>query len=159
MQDVRDGSSNTLALSERRIGNRAVRTDIANVALNFNPPDVNSSDPTAWYDACRMSASNSNGREYNESTTILDSARPGERWQDGRPYYAGFNTIMPPNGPSCITDNGDWYKGNFAASSRHPSIVTVCMADGSVRTIDENIDLNIWMALGTRKGGEPIGEF
>jgi hypothetical protein len=33
------------------------------------------------------------------------------------------------------------------------------MGDGSVRFISENIDLNLYQALATYKGGEPVGDF
>ncbi len=159
MQDIRDGTSNTIAMSERRIGNRGDNTDIGNVALDHNPADLDSADPTEWYNACWLSADQNAGRRYDDTTQILDAARPGERWSDGRPYFSGFNTIMQPNGPSCITDIGDWYKGNFAASSRHPDVVNVGMADGSVRQVVETIDNQTWQSLGTRNSGDPIGEF
>jgi len=33
------------------------------------------------------------------------------------------------------------------------------MADGSTQFVTESIDYNIWQALGTRSGGEVVGEF
>ena len=43
--------------------------------------------------------------------------------------------------------------------SYHTGMVNVSLLDGSVRSISENIDLSIWRALGTRSGGEVLGEF
>ena len=37
------------------------------------------------------------------------------------------------------------------------AILTPC--DGSVRAISENIDASLYNALGTRSGGEVVGEF
>jgi hypothetical protein len=31
--------------------------------------------------------------------------------------------------------------------------------DGSARSVSENIDRQVWRGLGTRNGGEVIGEF
>jgi hypothetical protein len=31
--------------------------------------------------------------------------------------------------------------------------------DGAIRSINESIDLGVWRALGTRYGGETVGEF
>ena len=40
------------------------------------------------------------------------------------------------------------------ASSYHPGGVNTLFADGSVRFIKDGIDQRVWMALGTRAGGE-----
>ena len=72
-----------------------------------------------------------------------------------------FNTIAPPN----------LYNGSFAYCSRigsggrsdlsnadswHPGGVNVTMADGSVRFVKNSINMQTWMALGTKAGGEVI---
>jgi prepilin-type processing-associated H-X9-DG protein len=46
----------------------------------------------------------------------------------------------------------------FAARSEHPGGVNVAMCDGSVRFVSENVNLEIWRALGTRAGGEVLTE-
>jgi hypothetical protein len=38
-------------------------------------------------------------------------------------------------------------------------MVNSLLADGSVRNISSNVDLGTWRALGTRNGGEVVGEF
>jgi prepilin-type processing-associated H-X9-DG protein len=43
-----------------------------------------------------------------------------------------------------------------ASRSRHPGGVNILLADGSVRFIDERIDLGLWQALGTIAGSEVI---
>ena len=88
----------------------------------------------------------------------------------------GFNTILPPNGPSCNSEDRTWkgfQRGNgiYSAGSYHPGIVQVCMVDGSVQVVNDTIDtgnLNaptptsgqspygIWGALGTRAAGEVV---
>jgi prepilin-type processing-associated H-X9-DG protein len=40
------------------------------------------------------------------------------------------------------------------ASSYHPGGANVCLVDGSVRFIPDNIDANVWMGAGTIGGGE-----
>ena len=65
----------------------------------------------------------------------------------------------PLDGMPC-TQIGSPYTEMFAgARSYHPGGVQVCMADGSVRFVSENINLLIWQALGTRGGGEVVGDF
>jgi prepilin-type processing-associated H-X9-DG protein len=46
-----------------------------------------------------------------------------------------------------------------ASRSRHPGGVNVLLADGSVRFIDQTIDLKTWQALGSIAGGEVLGDF
>jgi len=79
-----------------------------------------------------------------------------------------FNTILPPNGPTCTNE----YKGGiFTAKSRHNGGVSCLMLDGAVKFIDDTIDTGsktserefvtsgaspygVWGALGTRASGE-----
>jgi prepilin-type N-terminal cleavage/methylation domain-containing protein/prepilin-type processing-associated H-X9-DG protein len=157
-RDIRDGTANTLAMTERRIGNLRQWFDIANVAQNINPG--NSASVQEWYQACWNTAVQYNGKRYNDTgVTINTGDRPGERWADGRPYWAGFTTIVPPNGPSCLRNDsrGSW--GVWTASSRHANMVNVLLCDGSVRQIPDSIELRTWWALGTRADGETLGEF
>jgi len=44
-------------------------------------------------------------------------------------------------------------------SAPHTGICQFAMADGSVRAISENIDAGVYNSLGTRAGGEVIGDF
>jgi len=147
-----------VVMAERRYGNYQEWFDIANVAVNINAGD--GATVQQWYQACWNTARDYNGKRYNNTgVSIHNGSRPGERWADGRPYFAGFTTIVPPNGPSCTIVDGDWERGVFTASSRHPNIVQVVLADGSVRQITDSIDLRTWWGLGTRSRGETLGEF
>ena len=42
--------------------------------------------------------------------------------------------------------------------SHHADLVQVFIMDGSTRSVSSSIDLTTWRALGTRVGGEVIGE-
>lgn len=44
-------------------------------------------------------------------------------------------------------------------TSSHAGGVHVVLADGGTRFVAETIDENVWAALGTRAGGEPIDAF
>ena len=44
----------------------------------------------------------------------------------------------------------------ITSRSFHTGTVNVGMLDGSVRSVSENIDLQTWRALGTRRGGETV---
>ena len=63
-------------------------------------------------------------------------------WQEGRNGLSGNSSY------AIITSR-----------SYHEGVVQAALADGSARTISENIDLQIWRRLGTRQGNEVVGEF
>jgi type II secretory pathway pseudopilin PulG len=58
----------------------------------------------------------------------------------------------------CNDCGGDGAGGN-AARSYHEGGVQVCLADGAVRFISENIDRILWRGLMTSAGREVLGEF
>lgn len=62
-----------------------------------------------------------------------------------------------PNAP-CRAVGGGSALRNFARSM-HTGGVQVVLCDGSTQFISENISLTIWRALGSRAGGEVLGEF
>ncbi len=45
------------------------------------------------------------------------------------------------------------------SNSEHPDGVNFLLCDGSVRIINNQIDPRVWAALGTRAGGEELGEY
>ena len=150
-------------MSERRIGNRRTDLDFANVT--YDGFVIQTNDELLVKQNCLRTSSNvANfvGKEYLPGSNIIGGAgrpvqsRPGERWADGRPYYAGFNTIISPNGPSCAQAEGDWFPGVYTATSRHPGIVMVLMGDGSARKMPNEVDFTVWLALGTRDGNENV---
>ncbi|MCH5376354.1 MAG: DUF1559 domain-containing protein, partial [Planctomycetes bacterium] len=83
----------------------------------------------------------------------------------------GFQTITPPNGPSCVQGGGDADRGAISASSYHPGGVNALFGDGKVDFVTDSIntgDLSrpnvssgpspygVWGALGSRNGGEAV---
>ena len=69
-----------------------------------------------------------------------------------------MNTVIQPNGPSCSYRDHDAIWGIWTASSRHPNIVNVLFADGSVERIGDEIELGVWQSIGTRSGQEIVDE-
>ncbi len=45
------------------------------------------------------------------------------------------------------------------ANSYHPGGVNLLLCDGSVHFVQYSINLTTWRALGTRAGGEVVGEY
>jgi prepilin-type N-terminal cleavage/methylation domain-containing protein len=100
-------------------------------------------------------------------------------WPDGRVHHEGMTTTFGPNAPTpCVNgastypecDYNSWQEGrngvagspsyaSINSRSYHEGLIQACLVDGSVRSFSENIDLSIWRALGTRAGGETVGEY
>ena len=108
------------------------------------------------------------------TTNRVGWGEPGAYWTGGQFGAALFSAAEPPNTQlpdviyKCNADNypkapclGTTNTPPYVqyARSFHPGGVHVGMGDGAVRFITENIDLGTWRALGTRAGGEVLGEF
>lgn len=99
----------------------------------------------------------------------------GGYWGGGEGGGFGFTTQYPPN--SSVSDivysckSTTWPNAPCKASpngystqlilarSYHTGGVHATMADGAVRFISNNIDVNVFNNLGTRNGGEVVGDF
>jgi prepilin-type N-terminal cleavage/methylation domain-containing protein len=175
VRDALDGTSNTVMMSETLrprngrlddIGTMTAVRKNEGVVIGYAGIGTNPS-------ACLASITNG---MYNTPANAKN--RGGSNAWDGQPEYVGFNTVMPPNGPSCVDMGtaccGDSPDGVLAARSRHVGGVQCLMGDGAVRFISENIDTGnlaaaevnagpspygVWGALGSKAGGETVGEF
>jgi prepilin-type N-terminal cleavage/methylation domain-containing protein len=174
LRDCTDGSSNTLAFSER-------------VATSFGingkaSPDVRegtitsvasiNTNPGACLAAAALIVS---GKRFTAWSTV--KGKFSSIWQDGQPENVAFFAILAPNSVSCINDangNADGAINLLSASSQHTGGVHALLADGAVRFISENIDTGnlgvantlggrsphgVWGALGTKAGNETVGDF
>jgi len=173
-RDVTDGTSNTIAFSERvaanfgigGLGTPSIRegtlTNIA--AITTNPG------------ACLAAAAPIvSGGFYTNGSAV--KGKFSSVWQDGQSENVAFLTVLAPNNVSCTNDtNGNADSGSplLSASSLHAGGVNCLMADGAVKFISDSIDTGnlgvaatfggkspygVWGALGTRAGGETVGDF
>jgi prepilin-type processing-associated H-X9-DG protein len=127
---VSDGTTNTLLLSEIRV---VPDTDTLN---DLRGRYCNSWTGNNWFSTL-----------YPPNAKVPDQ----QAYQGVSTLWAP--TIEPPGGPWPVAP------GNFLiARSNHPGQVNVAMADGSVTSYENSVDPVVWQALGTRAGGEVIGE-
>jgi prepilin-type N-terminal cleavage/methylation domain-containing protein/prepilin-type processing-associated H-X9-DG protein len=78
----------------------------------------------------------------------------GYPWSEGTVWRGWYNHILPPNGVCWEPD--DWWKLAAPAGSLHPGGVNVMFCDGSVRFVADSVDAAVWLAAGTRNGGEAV---
>jgi len=102
--------------------------------------------------------------------TISASAIGHADWAAGA-TEEGLTFAFPPNSPTVFTYgrtdyDADWSTSaipvNYAAVTArgyHTGGVNALFMDGSVRFINNSIDQATWRGLGTRNGGEPVGDF
>jgi prepilin-type N-terminal cleavage/methylation domain-containing protein/prepilin-type processing-associated H-X9-DG protein len=140
---VCDGTSNTAAFSEWIKGKSGQNAPGPN--LVYQIPRLAFGGPQQDIAACQA-ATTPLWDFKGEYWTLQDTGRGG-------PYYH----IMPPNKSSCsVTADYGVIDSFIAASSFHHGGVNVLFMDGSVRFIKDTIDQAIWLALGTRAGGEVV---
>ena len=101
---------------------------------------------------------------------------------DGRVQPSGFNTVLPPNSPSCTNDTSGAQNGYgiFSAGSFHTGGVNVVLFDGSVSFVSDTVNAGdprkaptngaantssyaqgkslygVWGAMGSCNGGESV---
>jgi prepilin-type N-terminal cleavage/methylation domain-containing protein/prepilin-type processing-associated H-X9-DG protein len=169
--DLLDGTSNTIAMSERSQGEDPtnIKGGIGVIAPGSAPAICANSAPGGTYSG------------------TVSSWRSGDRWQDGRGGFMAMTTILPPNSPSCTTNaTNAGAPGIFTPNSYHPGGVVVLFCDASVRLIADQINAGdntlvlphptplsysitvggakknpygVWGALGTRRGLEVVDNY
>ena len=164
LTDILDGTSTTLLMSEQASNGSA--TDIHGLGAQ-NQSGVNTN-PSS----CLATASNG---QYLSSVGVQTSRPLTALWHNGQPAFNCFNTVLPPNSPTCMIDAyGDSW-ALTSATSYHTGGVNVLLADGSVRFVTNGINTGnlsaaeptsggpspygVWGALGTRAGGEVVGNY
>jgi prepilin-type N-terminal cleavage/methylation domain-containing protein/prepilin-type processing-associated H-X9-DG protein len=174
LQSISDGSTNTVACGEWRMGSgvRAtvspppvtIPTDVImmgtlptgvtrNAATMSMPSAPLANGLQAWLQQCAKNVGNSSLR-FNKTTTL------GEAWTLGSPIYTMGNMLVPPNPktPNCSLSSGNNNNqpGVYSLSSRHPGGANVLFCDGSVKFLKDSTSIQTIWALGSRAGGEIV---
>ena len=166
-RDVRDGSSNTIAFGEWRIGsgNNGVLTNGSDIVwANAYPPGVTRNTPNV-----NLPLANANNALLTWLSTCKTLQVPGSAnlWvYQGETWAFSISTIsqgslcMPPNPkfPGCMVTGAGGVDGggSFGLTSRHPGGANTVFCDGSVHFLKDSVNMNTLWALGSRDQGEVI---
>ena len=146
MGDVADGTSNTAMMSERQLGDGS--NGISTRSTDTFQPGTYPNTADEARDQCR-------------AVDVTDLTKQGKS-NGGVPWLTPDHTttyyyhILTPNDLSCMYPPG---RIATTANSKHTGGVHVSLCDGSVRFVSTSVDLNVWRAVGTRQGGETVGDF
>ena len=153
---ITDGLSNTIGLSEVKAYQPALKD-------GGNPTGAGIAPPSAVTDMAGWGGTFASTWSHTE-------------WISGMVLQSGFTTACPPNTVIPYTNAGQAFDIDFTASrlgtsttrqtyvvvtsrSHHVGIVNTLLMDGAVKSFSSSIDRTIWRGLGTRSGGEIIGDF
>jgi prepilin-type N-terminal cleavage/methylation domain-containing protein/prepilin-type processing-associated H-X9-DG protein len=177
IRDVLDGTSNTIAFGEWRIGDQSSnRLSIQDVishgpgypfgltdCTNWGSPLMNMQQGNypgflTWLNNCAGLSRSSTTFNPNWETNM---SYLGQAWNQGMFGWTLGNTLVAPNSPypNCRTCgwDGDWdCPGMYGLSSYHPGGGNVAFADGSVRFLKSSTGTFIVWALGSRANQEVI---
>jgi len=176
VRDCMDGTSNTIALGEHikaEFGNNTPTFDTTGTRILGEGMAMNRGDLNTAPGVCMSTIGV--GGQY--AVGVETKGKFGQLWTDGQTERVGFHTILAPNKPSCgQANNGNADEANsiITASSRHTGGCHVLLCDGAVRFVSDNIDTGnlsatvptsgrspygVWGSLGSKDGGDVVGEF
>jgi prepilin-type N-terminal cleavage/methylation domain-containing protein/prepilin-type processing-associated H-X9-DG protein len=167
---VTDGTSNSVAFSERLVGSVG-RPDhypgngMDGVAANSGSPVDYFYDAQANIPGTLTYLQNCNAAWQANLNTSTAWQNGGENWAWGTPGVTMFQTIVPPASTQypwntcrsdCASGCGVDSSHLTNATSNHPGGCNVLFADGSVHFVKGTVDMRTWMKLGTIGGGEVV---
>jgi prepilin-type N-terminal cleavage/methylation domain-containing protein/prepilin-type processing-associated H-X9-DG protein len=167
IRNVTDGTSNTVAFGEWRIGDGnqnviSVPSDIIHIGVlpagvtrntpQMELPAMGSAVFLQWTQLCAAAL----GTDRASNTSFL-----GEYWAFGQNSvtFGDCNLAPNPKIPNCISDattGGYSTPGMNTLSSFHPGGANILLTDGSVRFLKDSTSLMVVWALGSRAQGEII---
>jgi prepilin-type N-terminal cleavage/methylation domain-containing protein/prepilin-type processing-associated H-X9-DG protein len=166
LQAITDGSSNTAAFGEFRVGsgttaNITLATDL--VFIGTYPPGVTRNTPQmvmpAGATAFQQWVANC-GAQIATAFRGGHGPYQGQCWAFGLVDYTTGSFLLPPNPPypSCsINGTGAGQNpGSINLSSLHPGGANVLLCDGSVRFLKNSTSMQTTWSLGSIAGGEIV---
>jgi prepilin-type N-terminal cleavage/methylation domain-containing protein len=169
MADLRDGTTNTVMMSEKRRGVNG-QLDLGYALFNIGTATLTTpSVCTAYFNY---------GTGFWPATAPVGNYNGGQliasRYADGGVTFNGFTTTSGPNTNACSAGNDGNDTGTHPATSFHTGGVNCAMGDASVRFVRDSIStgtqtasgynlsgpspFGVWGAMGSRAGGETVND-
>jgi prepilin-type N-terminal cleavage/methylation domain-containing protein/prepilin-type processing-associated H-X9-DG protein len=167
IRDAVDGTSGTIAFGESAIGDFAGGTGakgngiMTGTAYNAGELlDASTKFPTVQVGLAQCDAAFATATPGTPGNILTDV---GKVWGQGADGVTIMNFIVTPNSKVYRWNDCKWGSGQSVqqsqiqkASSYHSGGVNTLFADGSTRFIKDGVSQAVWMALGTRNGGEVV---
>jgi prepilin-type N-terminal cleavage/methylation domain-containing protein/prepilin-type processing-associated H-X9-DG protein len=162
IQQVTDGTSNTIAFAESTVGNpNSVQgnPNIGLVSVAAAGAAAQFQDGSALANqAATLAGLNGCSQAWSAGTGTIDNQR-GKSWFHGSMAMTLLNTLATPNSAQWAYCSGisSGSCSTFSESdSYHPGGANMLLCDGSVRFVKSSISRTTWWALGTKSNGEVI---
>ncbi len=178
VRDVSDGTSNTIAFGEWKMGDfnctKLTIQDAINIRQNSFPSSTSGKPFGSWSNGTSSSMPSAGLPTFMAFLNTCNAKAPGTlgSWEDnkgfvGREWACGMfghtlgNTLLPPN-PNYYNCNMEAWGGDFDApgmfslSSYHPGGANVAFADGHVQFIKSSTSMNIMWYLGSKANNDVV---
>lgn len=163
--DIIDGTSQTACISE------TVKSELGGPSTWDGVSATNGFVLTSGNDNLLNGPELTNYSSQCAGAGLLLQQSRGSKWMYGAPGHSMYNHMRTPNaksGPDCRggiphsnKTDAQWILVSLdvAARSRHIGGVHALFCDGHIQFVSDSVNQAIWQAVGSRNGGEVVGEF
>jgi prepilin-type N-terminal cleavage/methylation domain-containing protein/prepilin-type processing-associated H-X9-DG protein len=140
-KDITDGTSYTVALGERTLGEGNNWADDVQGRIDRAIREIPGITPT-------------NETTCSPNADGVWNHERGAKWIVGNYGNTLYNHALTPNSRTSDCMNATQQRGLMAARSAHTGGVNTVLCDGSVRFVSDSVSLAVWQAAATRSGAE-----